>query len=95
MNESHNVFVYWILGTFNNKLEALTLSVGMMRTFEYAGSAISSALGATSRVSPMTNLVVSLVVYFICIPSTSLLVLEVPEYAVDGLKPAGDANMST
>ena len=91
MNESHYVFVYWMLGTFNNELETLTLSAGIMRAFESAGSAISFALGATSRVSPMTNLVVALVVYLICIPSTSLFVLELPEYPVDGRKSAEDA----
>ena len=91
MNESHYVFVYWILGTFNNQLETLTLSVGVMRKFEFAGSAKSFALGATSRVLPMTNLVVALVVYLICIPSTSLLVFEVPEHPADGCKSAEDA----
>jgi hypothetical protein len=91
MNESQYVFVNWMLGTFNNELETLTLSVGIMRAFESAGSAISFALGATSRVSTMTNLVVALVVYLICLPSTSLPAFEVPEHPVDGRRSAEDA----
>jgi hypothetical protein len=83
MNESHYMFVYWLGGAFNNDLETLTLTVGIVRSFESVGSAVSFGLGAAHRVSPMANLVVAFVMFVICIPTTSLVVFEVPEHPVD------------
>lgn len=80
MNESHYMFVYWIIGTFNNDLETLTLTVGIVRSFESAGSALSFGLGAAKALTPMTNLIVAFVMFVICIPTTSLVVFEVPEH---------------
>ena len=79
MNESHYMFVYWIIGTFNNDIETLTLTVGVVRSFESLGSAVSFGLGAAHGVSPMANLLVAFVMFVICIPTTSLVVFEVPE----------------
>jgi hypothetical protein len=39
------MFVYWILGAFNNDLETLTLTVGTVPSFESVGSAVSYGLG--------------------------------------------------
>lgn len=83
MNESHYMFVYWIIGTFNNDIETLTLTVGIVRSFESFGSAVSFGLGAASAVSPMANLIVAFLMFVICIPTTSLVVFEVPEHPVD------------
>jgi len=80
MNESHYMFVYWIIGTFNNDLETLTLTVGIVRSFESVGSAVSFGMGAAKALSPMTNLIVAFVMFVICIPTTSLVVFEVPEH---------------
>jgi len=84
MNESHYVFVYWIIGAFNNDLETLTLTVGIVRSFESVGSAVSFGLGAAEGVSPMTNLIVAFVMFVICVPTTSAVVFEVPEHPVEG-----------
>ncbi len=83
MNESHYMFVYWIIGTFNNDIETLTLTVGIVRSFESVGSAVSFGLGAATGVSPMANLVVAFVMFAICIPTTSLVAFEVPEHPVE------------
>lgn len=83
MNESHYMFVYWIIGTFNNDVETLTLTVGILRSFESVGSAVSFGLGAAHGVSPRTNLLVAFVMFVICIPTTSLVVFQVPEHPVD------------
>jgi hypothetical protein len=41
MNESHYMFVYWILGAFFDDIETLTLAVGLLRSFESVGSCLS------------------------------------------------------
>jgi len=82
MDESHYMFVNWIIGAFNNDLETLTLTVGIMISFESAGSSVSFGLGAAHGVSPMANWVVAFVMFVICIPTTSLVVFEVPEHSV-------------
>jgi hypothetical protein len=83
MNESHYMFVYWIIGTFNNDIETLTLTVGIVRSFESVGSAVAFGLGAAKGVAPMTNLIVAFVMFVICIPTTTLVVFEVPEHPLE------------
>jgi hypothetical protein len=46
MNESHYMFVYWILGAFFDDIETLTLAVGLLRSFESVGSCLSFGIGA-------------------------------------------------
>ncbi|KKY29940.1 hypothetical protein UCDDA912_g10116 [Diaporthe ampelina] len=82
MNESHYMFVYWIMGTFFDDIETLTLGVGLVRSFESIGSCLAFGIGAV-KVSPMVNLVVAFVMFVICIPATSFAVLLVPERPVD------------
>jgi len=77
------MFVYWIIGTFNNDLETLTLTVGIVRSFESMGSAVSFGMGAAKNVTPMTNLIVAFCMFVICIPTTSLVVFEVPEHPLE------------
>jgi hypothetical protein len=74
------MFVYWIIGTFNNDIETLTLTVGIVRSFESLGSAVAFGIGAAKGVTPMTNLIVAFVMFIICIPTTSLVVFMVPEH---------------
>ncbi len=80
MNESHYMFVYWIIGTFNNDIETLTLTVGIVRSFESVGSALAFGIGAAKGITPMTNLIIAFVMFAICIPTTSLVVFMVPEH---------------
>lgn len=74
------MFVYWMIGAFNNDIETLTLTVGIVRSFESVGSALSFGIGAAHGISPMTNLIISFVMFAICIPTTSLVVFMVPEH---------------
>lgn len=83
MNESHYMFVYWLIGAFNNDIETLTASVGIVRAFESVGSAVSYGLGAAQGVSPMANLLVAFVMFVICILATSMVVFQVPEHPKD------------
>lgn len=90
MNESHYVFVYWLVGTFFNDVETLTLSVGIIRSFESVGSCVSFGLGA-AKISPMANLVVAFVLFALAIVPTALLTWEVPDQPGDIRKElAGD-----
>lgn len=72
------MFVYWIVGTFFDDLETLTLSVGIIRSFESVGSCLSFGIGA-AKVAPMVNLIVAYVMFCITIPATTWAVFLVPE----------------
>ncbi|KAL5342054.1 hypothetical protein BJX70DRAFT_357650 [Aspergillus crustosus] len=79
MNESHYMFVYWLIGVFNDDLESLTFTVGIVRCFESVGSCLAFGIGA-AQVSPMVNLIVAFVMCMICVPTTTWLVYLVPEH---------------
>lgn len=81
MNESHYMFVYWIVGAYFDDLESLTFCVGIIRSFESIGSCLSFGIGA-AKVAPMVNLIIAYVMFIIAIPATSYAVLLVPERPV-------------
>lgn len=78
MNESHYMFVYWILGAFFDDIETLTLAVGIVRSFESVGSCLAFGIGA-AKVDPMVNLAIAFAMFGITVPATSWAVLLVPE----------------
>ncbi|KAI1840760.1 hypothetical protein JX265_012955 [Neoarthrinium moseri] len=82
MNESHYMFEYWLIGVFFDDLETLTLAMGLLRSFESAGNAVSYGVGA-AKVSPMVNLIVAFAMFGIVVPATSWLVFLVPEHPID------------
>ncbi|CAP71851.1 uncharacterized protein PODANS_6_7900 [Podospora anserina S mat+] len=82
LNESHYMFVYWIVGAFFDDIETLTLAVSIVRTFESVGSCISFGIGA-AKVPPMVNLVISFAMFGFTIPATSAVVFMVPERPID------------
>lgn len=79
LNESHYMFVYFMVGTFNNDVETLTLTVGIVRCFESVGACLAFGLGA-AKISPMINLIVAFVAFGCCIPTTTAVVWLVPEH---------------
>ncbi|KAK5661147.1 hypothetical protein OQA88_11038 [Cercophora sp. LCS_1] len=81
LNESHYMFVYWLIGAFFDDLETLTLAVGIMRSFESLGSCIAFGIGA-AKVTPMVNLVIAFAMFGLTIPATSWVVYLVPERPV-------------
>ncbi|OLN97162.1 UNC93-like protein 3 [Colletotrichum chlorophyti] len=85
MNESHYMFVYWIMGTFFDDIETLTLGVGLVRSFESVGSCLAFGIGAI-KVSPMVNLIVAFAMFVVCVPATTWAVFLVPERPVDNSK---------
>jgi hypothetical protein len=85
MNESHYMFVYWILGAFFDDIETLTLAVGLLRSFESVGSCVSFGIGA-AKIQPMINLIVAVVMFTITIPSTFAATMLIPERPVDERK---------
>ncbi|KAH7110061.1 major facilitator superfamily domain-containing protein [Dendryphion nanum] len=93
MNESHYMFVYWILGTFFDDIETLTLAVGLMRSFESVGSCLSFGIGA-AKVKPMVNLIIAFVMFAVTIPSTFAATFLVPERPVDLRKEEEDDSSS-
>ncbi|KAL6410925.1 DUF895 domain membrane protein [Ilyonectria robusta] len=72
------MFVYWLLGTFFDDVETLTLSVSLVRSFESLGSCLAFGVGA-AKVAPLTNLIVAFAMFCISLPSTSFAVFLVPE----------------
>jgi hypothetical protein len=82
------MFVYWIIGAFNNDIETLTLTVGIVRSFESIGSCLAYGIGA-AKIAPMNNLIVAFVMFVICIPTTTMLTFLVPEHPVDESKTLG------
>jgi hypothetical protein len=93
MNESHYMFVYWILGAYFDDIETLTLAVGLLRSFESVGSCLSFGIGA-AKIKPMVNLIVAFVMFTITIPSTFVATTLVPERPVDERKALSDVSMS-
>lgn len=81
MNESHYMFVYWILGAFFDDIETLTLAVGLLRSFESVGSCLSFGIGA-AKIKPMINLIVAFVMFSVTIPTTFAATCLVPERPV-------------
>ncbi|KAL4865480.1 hypothetical protein BDV12DRAFT_211053 [Aspergillus spectabilis] len=69
MNESHYIFVYWLLGHFDKDVETLSLTVGLMRTFESLGATLAFAAGS-ARTTPVVQLIISFVMFAVAIPST-------------------------
>lgn len=87
------MFVYWIVGTFFDDIETLTLAVGLIRSFESVGSCLAFGIGA-AKVAPMVNLVIAFVMFGVTIPATSMAVLLVPERPVN-LRKLEDGTTST
>ncbi|ORY08771.1 hypothetical protein BCR34DRAFT_388212 [Clohesyomyces aquaticus] len=82
MNESHYMFVYWVLGAFFDDIETLTLAVGLLRSFESVGSCLPFGIGAI-KVRPMVNLIVAFVMFVVAVPSTFAATFLVPERPID------------
>jgi hypothetical protein len=85
------MFAYWLLGAFFDDIETLTLAVGLMRSFESVGSAVSFGIGAV-KTKPMVNLIVAFVMFAFTIPSTFAAVYLVPERPVNARKLEEDAS---
>ncbi|KAL5343003.1 major facilitator superfamily domain-containing protein [Aspergillus crustosus] len=78
MNESHYIFVYWLLGHFDKDVETLSLTVGLMRTFESLGATLAFAAGS-AQTTPMVQLIISFVMFAVAIPPTMMVTWLVPE----------------
>lgn len=83
------MFVYWIMGSFFDDIETLTLAVGLLRSFESIGSCLAFGVGAV-KIKPMTNLIVAFVMFAVTIPSTFAATLLVPERPVDERESVSD-----
>lgn len=82
LNESHYMFVYWLIGAFFDDLETLGLAVGIVRSFESVGSCLAFGIGA-AQVAPMVNLIIAFAMFGFTIPATSAVVFMVPERPVN------------
>jgi hypothetical protein len=85
MNESHYMFVYWIVGTYYNDVSTLTLTVSIFRSFESIGSTLANGIGAL-HIKPMTNLIVAFALFVSAIPTTVLVTFLVPNHPVENNK---------
>ncbi|KAK3502464.1 major facilitator superfamily domain-containing protein [Neurospora crassa] len=82
LNESHYMFVYWLIGAFFDDLETLGLAVGIVRSFESVGSCLAFGIGA-AQVAPMVNLIIAFAMFGFTIPATSAVVYMVPERPIN------------
>ena len=82
LNESHYMFVYWLIGAFFDDIETLGLAVGIVRSFESVGSCLAFGIGA-AQVAPMVNLVIAFAMFGFTIPATSAVVFMVPERPIN------------
>ncbi|KAF2806584.1 MFS general substrate transporter [Mytilinidion resinicola] len=78
MNESHYMFVYWLIGSFDQDVKTLTLTVSILRSIESVGSCLANGVGAL-KIKPMTNLIVAFVLFVAAIPTTTWVTFLVPE----------------
>ncbi|KAJ0280445.1 hypothetical protein CBS470a_008769 [Colletotrichum nupharicola] len=69
--ETIGVWLYWVLGTFDVEADTIALSMGVLRSGESVGSALSYAVGSVRSASLMTNLIVSVVVFYVAVPATT------------------------
>ncbi|GKT83124.1 DUF895 domain membrane protein [Colletotrichum tofieldiae] len=93
--ETVGVWLYWTLGTFDVEADTIALSMGVLRSGESLGSALAYAVGSVRSASLMTNLIISVVVFYVGAPATTwaaLLVKERLPAEVEGLE--GDAEVS-
>ncbi|RSL48129.1 hypothetical protein CEP51_015677 [Fusarium floridanum] len=69
--ETVGLWLYWGLGTFDTDLDAITLSMAVLRGGESLGSALAYAVGSVRSASLMTNLIVATVVFYAGVPFTT------------------------
>ncbi|TDZ24119.1 UNC93-like protein [Colletotrichum orbiculare MAFF 240422] len=69
--ETVGVWLYWTLGTFDVDADIIALSMGVLRSGESLGSALAYAVGSVRSASLMTNLIVSVVVFYAAVPATT------------------------
>lgn len=93
LNESHYMFVYWLIGAFFDDIETLGLAVGIVRSFESVGSCLAFGIGA-AQVAPMVNLIIAFAMFGFTIPATSAVVFMVPERPIN-LRKLEDGGGST
>ncbi|RSM09760.1 hypothetical protein CDV31_007500 [Fusarium ambrosium] len=69
--ETVGLWLYWGLGTFDTDLDAITLSMAVLRGGESLGSALAYAVGSVRSASLMTNLIIATVVFYAGVPFTT------------------------
>ncbi|KAJ0313828.1 hypothetical protein COL516b_000773 [Colletotrichum fioriniae] len=77
--ETVGVWLYWTLGTFDVEADTIALSMGVLRSGESLGSALAYAVGSIRSASLMTNLVISVVVFYVGAPATTWAALLVKD----------------
>ncbi|GJC83979.1 UNC93-like protein [Colletotrichum liriopes] len=93
--ETVGVWLYWTLGTFDVEADTIALSMGVLRSGESLGSALAYAVGSVRSASLMTNLIISVVVFYVGAPATTWAALLVKERLPAELESLeGDAEVS-
>lgn len=69
-NEGITVWLYWVLGTFDEDVNTLAHTTALLRAFESLGQAIPYGIGSNSHVSLMTHLVLAAVTFWLSVPPT-------------------------
>ncbi|KAF7543406.1 hypothetical protein G7Z17_g10767 [Cylindrodendrum hubeiense] len=69
--ETVGVWLYWVLGTHDNDMDTIALSMAVLRGGEALGSALAYAVGSVRSASLMTNLIIATVMFYVAVPFTT------------------------
>ncbi|KAJ9139079.1 hypothetical protein NKR23_g8131 [Pleurostoma richardsiae] len=69
--ETVSIWLFWVLRTYDVEADMVALSMAILRAGESLGSALSYAIGASRSVSLMTNLIISVVAFYVSAPTTT------------------------
>jgi hypothetical protein len=77
--QAFGVWAYWVLGSLAEDIQSITFSTSLLRSGESLSSTISYALGSSEDISLLTNLIVSAVLFFVAVPTTTWSVWKVQD----------------
>ncbi|VUC25185.1 unnamed protein product [Clonostachys rosea] len=69
--EAIGMWLYWALGTHDYDMDTVSLSVAILRGGEALGSAVGYGIGSIRSATLMTNLIVSVVLFYVGAPFTT------------------------
>ncbi|KAK2782567.1 hypothetical protein FQN53_009700 [Emmonsiellopsis sp. PD_33] len=69
--ETVSIWLFWLLGTFDSDIDTLAYSTALLNSGQSLGSALAFAVGSVPSVSMMNNLIISAVVLWASIPTTT------------------------
>ncbi|KAK2809108.1 hypothetical protein FQN50_004162 [Emmonsiellopsis sp. PD_5] len=69
--ETVSIWLFWLLGTFDSDVDTLAHSTALLNSGQSLGSALAFAVGSVPSVSMLNNLIISAVVLWASVPTTT------------------------